>query len=371
MLKNPHFYHQITRKSVILFGRLFDDILLVNKDANGKEYKRILVPIIYSPKEKMVTRLFSDPDLYKQVQVVLPRMGFEITSVTYDAQRKQNSLLKVVKSVASSDIPSTYMAVPYDIKFRLNIYTRNIDDGTQIVEQILPFFNPDYTVTANMVPDLGVLKDIAVILNSVDNNIEYEGNFDSVRYVNWTLDFTMKTWYYGPVSTSKIIRDIRVNMIDDDELAPGAYIIINTRNPEGKFKNDDIAFQGKSLNTATAKGIIVKYNQQYNQNVANTLVLVGVEGKFRQNVQIHCVSTNGTCNVSSFKFQKEELAKIRIRPNPLDAEPGDDYGYNVQIVEGTWNDFPPDHVNPWANTYLTDNTSITTDTTILTTDDDL
>ena len=199
MLGNSPFYHQLTRKAVVLFGRLFDDITLVRKNSQtGKEMNRFQVPIVYSPKEKMVTRLFSDPDLLKTVQVILPRMGFEITGVSYDATRKQNSLLKAAKANTATHVNSMYMGVPYDITFALNIYARNIDDGTQIVEQILPFFNPDFTVSANMVPDLGFLKDIPVILNSVTNNIEYEGNFDSVRYVNWTLNFTMKMYYYGP-----------------------------------------------------------------------------------------------------------------------------------------------------------------------------
>ena len=116
MLHNTHFYHQLTRKAVILFGRLFDDILLIRKNSTtGKEIDRLRVPIIYSPKEKMVTRLFSDPDLLKQVQVILPRMSFEITGISYDATRKQNSLLRSAKSNTTSHVTSSYMGVPYDI----------------------------------------------------------------------------------------------------------------------------------------------------------------------------------------------------------------------------------------------------------------
>ena len=134
MLGNDPFYHQLTRKAVVLFGRLFDDITLVRtNDQTGAETNRFLVPIIYSPKEKMITRLFSDPDLLKSVQVILPRMSFEITGITYDATRKQNSLLKAARSNTTTHVSASYMGVPYDINFQLNIYTRNIDDGTQIV----------------------------------------------------------------------------------------------------------------------------------------------------------------------------------------------------------------------------------------------
>ena len=157
MLNNSHFYHQLTRKAVVLFGRLFDDVILKRvNNQTGKEVNHVLVPIIYSPKEKMVTRLFSDPDLMRQVQTILPRMGFEITGISYDATRKQNSLLKAARANTTTHVSSMYMGVPYDINFALNIYARNIDDGTQIVEQILPFFNPDFTVTTNMVPDLEI-----------------------------------------------------------------------------------------------------------------------------------------------------------------------------------------------------------------------
>jgi hypothetical protein len=173
MLGNVHYYHQLTKKAVILFGRLFDDISIIRKNnQTGKEVNRFVVPIIYSPKEKMVTRIFSDPDLTRQLQVILPRMSFEISGITYDASRKQNSLLKASKPVTGgSTASSAYMGAPYDLDFQLNVYARNIDDGTQIVEQILPFFNPDFTVSASMVPDLGFIKDIPIILNSVTNNI--------------------------------------------------------------------------------------------------------------------------------------------------------------------------------------------------------
>lgn len=329
MLQNPHFYHQLTRKAVILFGRLFDDITLVRKNQDtGKEVGRTLVPIIYAPKEKMVTRVLSDPDLMRQVQVILPRMSFEINSISYDAARKQNSLLKMAKTNTGSQATSAYMGAPYDITFELNIYTRNIDDGTQIVEQIMPFFNPDFTVTANMVPDLGFLKDVPVILNSISNNIQYEGNFDSVRYVNWTLTFTMKLHYFGPISYPKIIRTVYTNIYQDDSLKAGYITRINTMNANGVFKLEDMVYQGNNYDTATAYGIIIGYNEDLNK-----LMLGATQGQFTVNSEIHCVSTNGVCQIHSFDVAPHKLVEIKITPDPLNAEPGDDYGYNTEITE--------------------------------------
>lgn len=329
MLENPHYYHQLTRKAVILFGRMFDDIFVIRKNNNtGKEIDRILVPIIYSPKEKMVTRLFSDPDLQKQVQTILPRMSFEITGISYDATRKQNSLLKASKANTSTRASSSYMGVPYDITFALNIYTRNIDDGTHIVEQILPFFNPDFTVTTNMIPDIGFLKDVPIILNSVNNDIQYEGNFDSVRYVNWTLTFTMKMYYYGPISYPKIIRTVYANIYNDPSLQSGYITRINTTNANGTFKMEDMVYQGENYKTANAYGIVVSYSANNSK-----LILGAVQGQFRVNNTIRAVSTNGICQIESFDVSPLKLAEIKIQPDPITAEPEDDYGYDITITE--------------------------------------
>ena len=328
MLGNAHFYHQLTRKAVVLFGRLFDDIIVKRiNNQTGKEFNHFTVPIIYSPKEKMVTRIFSDPDLQKSIQVILPRMGFEITGISYDATRKQNSLLKAARANTSTHVSSMYMGVPYDITFALNIYARNIDDGTHIVEQILPFFNPDFTVTTNMVPDLGFLKDIPVILNSITNNIEYEGNFDSVRYVNWTLTFTMKMYYYGPISYPKIIKTVYTDIYNDPSLKAGYITKINTANTSGNYKPEDIVFQGNSYNTANAYGIVIGYSN------TGMLTLGAVQGQFIVNNTIHAVSTNATSRIASFDSAPLKLVNITITPDPVTAEPTDDYGYNVDITE--------------------------------------
>jgi hypothetical protein len=329
MLHNPHFYHQLTRKAVVLFGRLFDDISIIRKnDQTGAEVNRFRVPIVYAPKEKMVTRILSDPDLLRQLGAILPRMSFEITGITYDPQRKQNSLLKAAKSNTTNHVTSSYMGVPYDISFSLNVYARNIDDGTQIVEQILPFFNPDFTVSTNMIPDLGALKDIPIILNNVTNNIEYEGDYDSVRYVYWTLNFTMKTYFYGPISYPKIIRTVYANIYNDPSLKSGYITRLNLANANGTFKAEDMVYQGNSYKTATAYGVVVNYNSDLSK-----LVLGATQGQFEINTAIHAVSTNATATIESFEASALKLAEIKITPDPIDAQPDDDYGYTVDITE--------------------------------------
>ena len=332
MLGNAHYYHQLTRKAVVLFGRLFDDISIVRKnDQTGSEVSRFLVPIIYSPKEKMVTRIFSDPDLTRSLQAILPRMSFEITGISYDASRKQNNLLKSAKPLAGGQIASSaYMGTPYDLNFQLTVYARNIDDGTQIVEQILPFFNPDFTVSATMVPDLGFIKDIPVILNNVTNNIEYEGNYDSVRYVYWTLNFTMKLHYYGPITTPKIIRTVYANINNSETLGPKYITKMYLTNSNGTFKQEDTVFQGTSLNYANARGIVINYNPAINQ-----ITLGATQGTFHVNNTIHAASTNAVAKIESFYVDPAKTVEIKIEPNPIDAQPGDDYGYTTTITEWT------------------------------------
>jgi hypothetical protein len=325
-----HFYHKLTRKYVVLFGTMFNNITLVktNQDS-GAEIERMKIPITYAPKEKYISRLRSDPDLQRQIQIRLPRLSFELTGMAYDATRKQNSLLKVAKSNSSSTGKSSYMHVPYDLTFELNLYARNIDDGTQIVEQILPYFTPDYTVTINPVNSLGVLKDIPITLDSVQYNIEHEGNFDAIRFITWTLIFTMKVDFFGPVSNPKIIRKVIANIFNDPSLQAGYITRINMASGNsGKYYVDDIAYQGDNYEAANAYGIILSWS-------ANTgkLALGGVQGQFKVDNTIRALSSNAAYQLDSFDIAPLKLAKITIEPDPITAEPDDDYGYTTDIQE--------------------------------------
>ena len=325
-----HFYHKLTRKYVVLFGTLFNNITLMKTDKDtGNEIERMKVPITYSPKEKYISRLRADPDLQRQIQVRLPRLAFELTAISYDASRKQNSLLKVAKTNTSTAAKSTYMNVPYDLTFELNLYTRNIDDGTQIIEQILPYFVPDYTVTIESINDLNILRDIPIILNSVQYNIEHEGNFDAVRFVTWSLNFTMKVDYYGPISNPKLIRKVIANIFNDPTLQSGYITRVNlSGGNSGTFYVDDIAFQGNDYSTANAYGVILSWS-------ANTgkLSLGGVQGQFKTDNTIRALSSNAAYTLSSFDVSPLKLSKITITPDPLTAQPGDDYGYTTEIQE--------------------------------------
>jgi hypothetical protein len=330
MLNNPYFYHRMIRKYVILFGNLFNNITIVRKDeTTNQEIKRLKVPILYGPKEKYITRIESNPDLQRETQITLPRMSFDVVGYTYDASRKQNSLLKIAKGDSASKVNSMYMGIPIDFNFELVVYSRNIDDGTHIVEQILPYFNPDYTLSAVTIPQMGFEKDIPVVFNDITNSIQYEGNFDSVRYVYWTLHFTLKGYLYGPITQPKIISKSITNIFNDPSIVSGNIVKINTTNGNnGTFKIEDIVYQGSNPQTANAYGFVLNW-------VPGTgkLELGGAQGTFQANNVIRASSTNAAYTIASFDATPLKLVEIDITPTPNTAMPGDNFGYDTTITE--------------------------------------
>ena len=211
------FYHETIRKVVVAFGTIFNDIHLVRKDNAGNVAQSMKVHLAYGPREKFLVRLREDADLTKQVAVTLPRIGFEINSISYDATRKLNRVqqFKKVKGTSSKQLDTQYMPVPYNVGFQLYILAKQSDDGLQIVEQILPYFQPDYTVTLNDNTDMGIKRDVPVVLNSVNYEDTYAGDFTSRTTLIYTLDFTAKFYLYGPVTSNKVIRTTKVDQFTD------------------------------------------------------------------------------------------------------------------------------------------------------------
>jgi len=329
MMSAVPFYFKLLRRYVILFGAHFDDITVVHTDEDTNELTRFKVPILYGPKDHWVTRLSSDPDVFRELQNILPRMSFEITNITRDAERAQNTLLRVAKGDNASRVSAQYMGAPYNIDFQLTVYAKNIDDGNQIVEQIFPYFNPTYTVTVTPIPDLGFMKDIPITLNGLDQQIIYEGPRDTTRFVYWTLNFTMKGYFFGPITTPKIIRKAIANIFNDPSLVTGYVIKMKLdRGNNGTFQISDTIYQGSNFDTASAYGIVLKWEEG-----SHRLMIGGAQGNFAINNTIRAVSTNAAYTIASFDARPIKLAEIVVTPNPLTAEPGDDYGYTVRITE--------------------------------------
>lgn len=206
--------HGTLRKYVIYFGTLFNEVILTRDDAQGNQVAYMKVPLNYGPKEKYLARLDGNPDLERPIAITLPRMAFEMVDIRYAADRKLPTTNKLRTTGTTPDSAKyQYNPVPYDMVFNLYIMVKNAEDGTRIVEQILPFFAPEWTATLNINPDLGVKYDVPVVLNSVKSEDTYEGSFETRRALIWTLQFTMRGYLFGPTKEASIIKQSEINLI--------------------------------------------------------------------------------------------------------------------------------------------------------------
>ena len=205
-----YYYHEILRRTIISFGTLFNNIRIQKVNDDNEVFSTIKVPLAYAPTQKFLARLEQQPDLNRPVQITLPRMSFEFNGLFYDPTRKvTNTQTFVTYDVENkSEVKKAYMPVPYNMDFDLNIYTKHNDDMLQIVEQILPYFQPMFTLTVDLVEQIGEKRDIPVILNSISMDDNYEGDFSTRRALIYTLKFTAKTYLFGPVSTGDVSKDI-------------------------------------------------------------------------------------------------------------------------------------------------------------------
>lgn len=203
-----HFYNQIVRKNIIAFGTLFNNITMKSSDPDtGEVLEEVKVPLAYGPKQKFLVRIGENANSSK-VAITLPRIYFEMTGIEYDSSRKTSPIQKYKTIIADNgnEVKVQYVPVPYNISFELGIIAKSQDDALQILEQILPYFQPSFSVTLNMIPDMNEKKDIAIVLNNIGSEDEWDDSFLERRYINYALNFTMKSYLYGPYSTSNIIR---------------------------------------------------------------------------------------------------------------------------------------------------------------------
>jgi hypothetical protein len=217
--------HDSLRKYIIVFGTVFNDIYINRLSNAGEVLQTLKVPLTYGPKDKVLSRLEQSPRLDNQVGIILPRISFEMTTMEYDPTRKLNTLNKLTKQSTTAgtddEVKYQYQPVPYDMQFEMNILVKNAEDGTRIVEQIVPYFTPDFTVSVNLVPEVDGPRDIPIILNSITSQDEYEGSFEQRRALIWTLSFTMKGYLYGPTKKSKLIKHAETVFRFPEDVATG------------------------------------------------------------------------------------------------------------------------------------------------------
>ena len=205
------FYNQAVRKTVVSFGTLFNNIEL-KKTVDGQVIETEKVPLAYGPKQKFLYRLQGNPTDGRKVAITLPRIYFEMTGIDYDASRKTPATqkYKTVINDNGNEVRTQYVPVPYNISFEVGILCKSQDDGLQILEQILPFFQPSFSMSLKFIPDMDEVRDVAVVLNSVDFDDDWEDDFSTRRRITYTMQFTAKSYIYGPYTKADVIRKSRI-----------------------------------------------------------------------------------------------------------------------------------------------------------------
>jgi hypothetical protein len=321
------FYNRALRKYVIGFGNLFNEITLVRYNPDLTEAQRMIVPIVYAPKEDYVTRLQTDPRLDKKTQITLPRMSFELLGFNYDSSRKQNTNVRNF-SQTSAGLVAQYNPVPYNFDFNLYLYVRNIEDGTQVIEHILSYFTPDYTMKLNMIPEMGIVKEVPVILNSTSQDIDYEGTFDrDTRVIIWTLTFTVKGYIYGKVSSAggPITHSITsiYNQITEEDVV---QFTMNPNSGVGTYQIGETVYQGYSAPLAIATGKVVSFER-------NILSVRNINGNFVSNLPIQSTVSPTNYLFTAFAPVSEKLVQIDTTPSPTDANAATPYIVTTEISE--------------------------------------
>ena len=238
-----YYYHEIMRKTIVAFGTLFNQINIRHDDASGNTYSDLKVPLAYGPSQKFLARLEQQEDLNKPVQITLPRMSFEMNSIQYDSTRK-TGITQTFKAVdkTTSAVKKVFMPVPYNIGFELNILSKLNDDALQIVEQILPYFQPSFNVTIDLISSIGEKRDVPIVLDSISFQDDYEGDFSTRRALIYTLRFTAKTYLFGPVADSSegLIKKVQVDYYADTNTQTAKREMRYTATPKALTdKNDD------------------------------------------------------------------------------------------------------------------------------------
>jgi hypothetical protein len=327
MLGNNHFYNRTIRKVVVAFGTMFNDIVLVRYNKAGTtEYERTRVPLSYGAKEKYLTRLTSDPTLTKSINVYVPRISFDMVGLSYDSTRKFNTINRNFGVNSDTGVVSAqYAPIPYNFEFDLSIYVRNQEDGTQILEQILPFFTPDFTVTVDLVPKVGRKYDMPVTLNSVTPEIDYEGDFSTTRLIIWTLNFTVKGYIFPPVSNVGLIEQANTNIYIDSRDTRYQKVYVDMSSGNGVYTTGETIRVPEKDITGT-----ILY---FANNSTGTLILSDLSELVDEGDTVIGDYSNATYTVNTVDLNPLKSVAIVTSPDPASANAGDDFGFTETITE--------------------------------------
>ena len=332
MLGN-YYYHEILRKTIIAFGTIFNDIHIRHRDGAGKETSDMRVPLAYGPMQKFLARLEQQPDLNRAVQITLPRMSFETTNIAYDATRK-GGITQTFKAVPSSggDVRKVFMPVPYNLGFELNILVKLNDDALQIVEQILPYFQPSFNVTIDLVNVIGEKIDVPIVLDNISFQDDYEGDFATRRALIYTLNFTAKTYLFGPVAESSegLIKKVQVDYHASVNTETARRELRFTATPQARQDYD-------GDNTTVLRDDISKSKTKFDVTATSALsvgmrIIIDKEiMKIKEIVDANTITVFRGYQSSAATHIEGTTINVLTAADDALVEPDDDFGFNGSL----------------------------------------
>jgi hypothetical protein len=326
-----YFYHEILRRTVISFGSLFNNITIKHKNNSDEVVSSIKVPLAYGPTQKFLARLTQSPDLNKPVQITLPRMSFEFTGLTYDATRKSTTTQTFTTKSATdgTETKKVFLPVPYNMQFELSIMSKLNDDALQIVEQILPYFQPAYAMTVELVDLVNEKRDVPVVLENITMQDDYEGDFTTRRVLIYTLRFTVKTYLFGPISsaTKDIIKKTTVSYITGDTTNTPTREVVYSAEPRA-IKNYTGTVVTNLAKDITAEDTLVTVNDASSISANTYIDLEGEELYVKSKAGNVLTVDRGRDNTTiTSHLAGAQVKSITTADNAL-IEDGDDFGFS-------------------------------------------
>jgi len=326
-----YFYHEILRRTIVSFGSLFNNITIKHKDNSDQVVSVIKVPFAYGPTQKFLARLNQSPDLNKPIQITLPRMSFEFTGLTYDPTRKATTSQTFTTKSATDgkETKKVYLPVPYNLQFEVSIMSKLNDDALQIIEQIIPYFQPAYTMTVELVDEINEKRDVPVILENITMQDDYEGDFTTRRVLIYTLRFTVKTYLFGPISsaTKDIIKKTTVSYITGDTTNTPSREVVYSAEPRAIKNYTGIVVTNITSDINTEDTLITVNNAS--SILPNTYLDIEGEEVFVKLVSGNVLTVErGRDNTSiTSHLAGAEIKSITSTDSEL-IETGDDFGFS-------------------------------------------
>ena len=323
-----YFYHEILRKTVIGFGTLFNNINIRHKDASGTNFSVLKVPLAYGPMQKFLARNQQQPDLDRETAITLPRLSFEMQGLQYDPTRK-TGIAQTFLTKNGTNAKKVYMPVPYNIAFELSIMSKLSDDALQILEQIVPYFQPSFNITVNLISSIGEKKDIPIVLESINYSDQYEGGFESRRTIIYTLAFTAKTYLFGPVADNPegLIKKVDVDYYGSTNIKTAKRVQRYSATPLAKQNYDDdttTVLDGGISEKVTTFKVSATTDLAANQRIIIDTEIMKIRSISGQNVTVF----RGHDNTIAAKHEHNASIGVLSATDDASIEFGDDFGFD-------------------------------------------